>query len=199
MIKLLQKLTTPIKKAAWYLLTVLLLAIAIKIAWRFIWTPAQIISGISQIMGVPETSAIKSFAFEKQEISEISTVKLPLLIQYFARKGPGIEMLDSTLTLQGSYEVKVGFDVNSKFAVSLDRYSLNATVLLPQPKILSVEQKDIQVLASDQSLWSSFTHQEQTVAINGMNDYARASADRESLYKSAISVLRERLENIASL
>jgi hypothetical protein len=167
-----------------------LIAIAF-LGWRYIVQPAQFRSAVAEILGVP----YRIFTLEPERVLELAIIKQPVLIQYTATRGRW--PIQSKLTLQGRYELKIGFDLNLNTAIIVDRFNLHTIVKLPRPKILSVEQTDFQVLQSDQAIWTSFSPEEQAQALVEMNKYARESSENDRALESAVQSLKGRLEQIA--
>jgi len=163
------------------------------LGWRYIVQPAQFRWAVAEILGVP----YRIFTLDKEPVLELATIKQPVLIQYTATKGwwP----IQSKLTLQCLYELKIGFDLNLNTAITVDRFNLHTLVKLPRPKILSVEQTDYQVLQSDQAIGTSFSPEEQAQALVGMNRYVRESSENDRTLESAVQSLKGRLEQIAPL
>jgi hypothetical protein len=161
--------------------------------WCYIVQPAQFRWAVAEILGVP----YRIFTLEKEPVLEVATIKQPVLIQYTATKGRW--PIQSKLTLQVRYELKIGFDLNLNTAITVDRFNLHTIVKLPRPKILSVEQTDFQVLQSDQAIWMSFSPEEQAQALVEMNRYARESSENDRTLESAVQSLKGRLEQIAPL
>jgi len=166
------------------------------LGWRYIVQPAQFRTAVAEILGIKD-APYQVFTLEKEPVLEVTTIKQPVLIQYAATRGRW--PIQSKLTLQGRYELKIGFDLNQNTAITVDRFNLHTIVKLPHPKILSVEQTDFQVLQSDQAIWTSFSPEEQAQALVEMNKYARESSDNDRTLEPAVQSLKGRLEQIAPL
>lgn len=166
------------------------------LGWRYIVQPAQFRTAVSEILGIKD-APYQVFTLEKETVLEVATIKQPVLIQYTATRGRW--PIQSKLTIQGWYELKIGFDLNLNTAITVDRFNLHTIVKLPRPQILSVEPTDYQVLQSDQAIWTSFSPEEQAQALVEMNKYARESSDNDRTLEPAVQILKGRLEQIAPL
>jgi len=101
-----------------------------------------------------QASPRQIFSFEKKLLLGMTTVKQPLLVQYMAIKGRW--PIQRKLTLQGRFDLKIGFDLNMKTAITVDSFNLKTKIKMPRPQILSVEQTDFQVIQCDQAILTSF-------------------------------------------
>jgi hypothetical protein len=63
----------------------------------------------------------------------------------------------------------------------------------PAPKILSVQQNNYKVTQDDGGYWNRLTQKDQELAVNGMNDKARAAAVEMKVLEEAKASLRRQL------
>lgn len=96
------------------------------------------------------SDSLPNLSLEKKPLLEMATIKQPLLVQFMATKGRW--PIQSKLTLQGRYDLKIGFDLSMKTAITVDSFNLKTKIKMPRPQILSVEQTDFQVIQCDQAI-----------------------------------------------
>lgn len=95
------------------------------------------------------------------------------------------------IRIRGTYVVKAGFDLLERFAVKID--GRHITITLPQPKILSVDPKDTEVLVLENGLWNKITPEDLEGEIRALPDLARKKAVETGLNKEALEMLTKRL------
>jgi hypothetical protein len=159
--------------------------------WRFVVSPHLLKEGISQILGI-DHSQVSSYSLEASNIVEVATMTQPLLIQYAVQRGSW--PINSSLLLQGHYQIKVGFDLANDVSISVDHWSKHISLRLPPPKVLSVEQKEVKVLGSSQAIWTSYSPDEQAGAMNEMTSYVKQLASTNSALEKSVDSLKERLD-----
>ena len=96
------------------------------------------------------------------------------------------------MRLSGSYDVRAGFDLTKPFNVSVDDNKV--VVEVPPPRILSVDQKDIEVLAFENGLWNRVQPQDLEAELRTLPLQARARATEAGLQKEALELFTTRLK-----
>jgi hypothetical protein len=96
------------------------------------------------------------------------------------------------LRLSGTYDVRAGFDLTKPFNVTV--VDSKVTVEVPPPRILSVDQKDIEVLAFENGLWNRVQPQELEAELRTLPLHARARATEAGLQKEALELFTKRLK-----
>ena len=97
-----------------------------------------------------------------------------------------------TIAISGTFEAKVGFDLNEKFSVILqdDR----AIVKLPEPKILSVESQGDISYRDENGVWNWINTDDRTKATNAFIRDARTFADQANFTLDAKEQIEEKIE-----
>ena len=99
------------------------------------------------------------------------------------------------LRVRGTFRVKAGFDLTQPFAVQItDGSPPVVSVRMPPPRLLSVEQENIEVLTMDNGLWNHMQPGEYAQAVNDLNTDARLKALRDGLVTEAKKRFTEQLE-----
>lgn len=78
------------------------------------------------------------------------------------------------ISITGSFDAKVGFDLDKTFSVSI--YGDRATVVLPEPEILSVESKGDIEYRDENGIWNWVSTDDRTKATNAFIHDARKYA-----------------------
>ena len=104
------------------------------------------------------------------------------------------ECLGSTkrIRLSGTYDVRAGFDLTKPFNVTVqDR---KVTVEVPPPRILSVDQREIEVLSFENGLWNRVKPTDLEEELRALPLQARARATKAGLQKEALELFTKRLK-----
>jgi len=80
------------------------------------------------------------------------------------------------INITGTFDVKVGFDLNEKFSIQLENGK--ATVQLPQPKVLSVEPRGDIVYRDESGIWNWVDTDDRSKATNAFIVDARKFAEQ---------------------
>lgn len=104
--------------------------------------------------------------------------------------------LNSTkqIFISGTFEAKAGFDLNQKFSIVLN--DDKATVILPQPKILSVESKGDITYRDENGVWNWINTDDRTKATNAFIQDARTYATHAAFVKDAKEQIEKRLRSL---
>ena len=95
------------------------------------------------------------------------------------------------IKLRGVYHVKAGFDLTQPFTVRVDDRTI--TTALPPPRILSVDQKDIEVLAFENGIWNRIRPEDVESAVRALPVVARQKAAESGIQKEALELFEKRL------
>ena len=99
------------------------------------------------------------------------------------------------LRVRGVFQVKAGFDLTQPFSVRItDGSPPTVAVQMPPPRLLSVEQKEVEVLTMDNGLWNHMQPDEYAQAVNDLNTDARLKALRDGMIGEAKKRFAEQLE-----
>ena len=96
---------------------------------------------------------------------------------------------------RGTFRVKAGFDLTQPFSVQItDGSPPIVSVRMPPPRLLSVEQENVEVLTMDNGLWNHMQPEEYARAVNELNTDARLKALRDGMVREAKTRFTEQLE-----
>ncbi|MDB6015736.1 MAG: hypothetical protein JWR19_225, partial [Pedosphaera sp.] len=140
----------------------------------------------------PEVTINTYVTYQKtSDILELASINKEFPIDYLYEN----TTLGSTkrLTLHGQYTVKAGYDLRERFTVQVDQKTHHIRADFPAPKILSVQQNNYKVMQDDGGYWNRLTQKDQELAVNGMNDKARAAAVEMKVLEEAKASLRRQL------
>jgi hypothetical protein len=96
--------------------------------------------------------------------------------------------------ITGSFDARVGFDLNRKFSISLR--DSKAFVSVPQPETLSVESHGDMTYRDEQGVWNWVSVQDRTRATNAFIGDARKYANHAAFVQDAKRRLEERLKTV---
>lgn len=97
------------------------------------------------------------------------------------------------IRLRGTYVVKAGFDLHEHLVVRIDGRRIR--VELPPPKILSVDQRDTEVLAFENGLWNRIEPAELEAELRALPALARKKAVQTGLPGEAVETFQKRLRD----
>ncbi len=99
------------------------------------------------------------------------------------------------LRIRGVYHVKVGYPLDHGFNVEvLGPAAAVVRLQLPPPRVLSVEQRGIQVLTMDNGLWNHLSTDELTLEVNNLMMEAKLKANHDGTAAEAQRLFIEQLE-----
>ncbi len=98
------------------------------------------------------------------------------------------------ITITGSFEAKVGFDLHRKFSITLK--DNKAFVTLPAPETLSVESKGDIVYRDESGMWNWVNTENRTTATNAFITDARRYANQADFVADAKSKMESRLHQL---
>lgn len=191
------------RKIVLYILFVIVLASAAYVA--FVVIPQRILHRsyesakqlgreIQQAFNfTPEIVVSKTVVLQQQA----PTLELATLIQRFQHKYEWTNTwLGSTkeITISGSMEAKIGFDLNKRFAVEIDKKK--AVVILPEPELLSVEPQGDIKFEDENGVWNWVKNEDRSNAINAFQLDARAYATRANFATETKTMVEQKLTKI---
>lgn len=95
------------------------------------------------------------------------------------------------IAISGTFEAKAGFDLLQKFSITLK--DDKAFVLLPEPKILSVESKGDITYRDEHGIWNWIDPDDRTAATNAFINDARKYSEQAPFVQDAKLKMEERL------
>ena len=101
---------------------------------------------------------------------------------------------EKTITISGTLDAKVGFDLRKKFSIVIDEK--NARVTLAQPQILSIESLGDLQFEDENGLWNWVSTQDRSLAINAFMVSSRKYAEQASFVNDSKKSLEEKLTTI---
>ena len=141
----------------------------------------------------PEISVTNTIVVQQQaSILELATLSQKFQHTY-AWKNQWLGS-EKTITITGTIEAKVGFDLRKKFNIIIDEK--NARVVLPQPEILSIESLGDLKFEDEQGLWNWVSQQDRSLAINAFMVNARRYAEQASFVGDANKSVEEKITTI---
>lgn len=96
------------------------------------------------------------------------------------------------IAISGTFEAKAGFDLHQKFSITLK--DEKALVLLPEPKILSVESRGDITYRDEHGLWNWVNPDDRTTATNAFLTDARKYTEQADFVQDAKLKMEERLK-----
>ena len=105
------------------------------------------------------------------------------------------EWLGSTkrMRLRGTYQIRAGFDLTQPFSVKVDGRGIQT--ILPPPRILSVDSKDIEVTVFENGLWNKISPAELENELRALPLLARQKAGEAGLQKEAFDAFAARVRD----
>jgi hypothetical protein len=94
--------------------------------------------------------------------------------------------------ISGTFDAKVGFDLQKKFSISLQ--DGKAIVLLPEPAVLSLESKGDIEYRDEQGIWNWVNMEDRTRATNAFITDARRYADQALFIQEAKKNMEDKLK-----
>jgi hypothetical protein len=96
--------------------------------------------------------------------------------------------------ITGTFDVKVGYDLNKKFVIRLE--DAVAYVTLPDPRVLSVEQKGDITYRDEQGIWNWVSIDDRTLATNAFIADARTSAEQAAFVQHAKAEMEQKVREL---
>jgi hypothetical protein len=128
---------------------------------------------------------------------QTSVLELAVLSQNFEHRYAWTNTwLSSTkeITITGTFEAKAGFDLNERFSILLE--GDKAIVILPEPKILSVESQGDISYRDANGVWNWVNADDRTKATNAFIQDARRYAAQAAFVGDAKKQMEEKLRQL---
>ncbi len=173
---------------------VLLVVIPARLAKQTYEGAKQIGKDISDALQfTPEISVSNTIVVQQQaSILELATLSQKFQHKY-AWKNQWLGS-EKTITITGTIEAKVGFDLRKKFNIVINETS--ARVTLPQPEILSIESLGDLKFEDENGLWNWVSQEDRSLAVNAFMVNARRFAEQASFVQDANTSIEEKITTI---
>ncbi len=184
-------------RATFLILVAMLLAAGAWVFWRVEAWPARAAGEVSrafaEVAHLQPKITIHDRVFFEQTTSVLDLAVVSRETQI--ERETEHEWLGSTkrIKLRGVYVVKAGFDLTQPFSVRVEGTRVTASV--PPPKILSVEEKSLEILALENGIWNKIKPDELESDIRALSLLAKAKAHGAGLEREALTTLTDRLRN----
>jgi uncharacterized protein DUF4230 len=99
--------------------------------------------------------------------------------------------------IQGTFEAKAGFDLQKRFTIRIEND--RATIVLPAPRILSVELLGDASFKDEHGVWNWINNEDRSKAINAFQQDARKYAAQADFIQQAKINMEKELKNIFKL
>jgi hypothetical protein len=154
-------------------------------------TARQVSKGFAEVAHLQPRITIRNRVFFEQTASvlELAVVSRQTQIERETEH----EWLGSTkrIKLRAIFQVKAGFDLAQPFNVRVDDRRI--TTELPPPRILTVDQQDIEVLAFENGIWNRIRASDVEAEVRALPVLARQKASEAGLQKEALEIFTTRL------
>jgi hypothetical protein len=107
-----------------------------------------------------------------------------------------IPLTEKKLTVEGTFQLKAGYDLHEPFSVSIDPATHHIVATLPSAKILDVEQIGDLTFHGEDSVLNRLGDDERAKAVNDLMQMARQTAETSSLKADSDAQVRQRLEEL---
>jgi hypothetical protein len=97
---------------------------------------------------------------------------------------------------RGQFVAKAGFDLNQTIRIEVADDGKNILISLPQAQLLSLEQKEIQILEDESGYWNKITREHREEAMGQLTQLARQSVEQSSLMNEAKQAFRDQIATI---
>lgn len=174
----------------------LLVYIPSRIAQQSYDGAKQIGRDIANIFNVTPQVTVNNTVVLQQEtaILELSTVSQKFKHDYDWTN----TWLGSTkkITISGSFEAKAGFDLHQNLYINID--DNNATVTLPEPKLLSIEPMGDVTFFDEHGVWNWVNAEDRAKAMNAFTTDARKYGEQAKFVAHARLEMENKLREIFS-
>ena len=182
-------------RAALVILALLVTGLCAFLFYRIETWPArtarQVSKGFAEVAHLQPRITIRNRVFFEQTASvlELAVVSRQTQIEREMEH----EWLGSTkrIKLRAIFQVKAGFDLAQPFNVRVDDRRI--TTELPPPRILTVDQQDIEVLAFENGIWNRIRASDVEAEVRALPVLARQKASEAGLQKEALEIFATRL------
>jgi hypothetical protein len=91
---------------------------------------------------------------------------------------------------------KAGYDLQEAFVIDLAAHGSRATVTLPPPRLLSVEQAQLEILEDESGYWNRLDATQRAAALEQLHQKARASLLESGILAQAQSSLEKQFADV---
>jgi hypothetical protein len=187
------------------LVIILLVTLSITAYVLIVYIPAQVAKrtyeGAKQIgkdfkeifQFTPEVTVNNTVVLQQQTpILELATISQKFQ-HHYEWKNTWLKST-KTILITGTFEAKAGFDLNQKFSIHINEE--NATVILPHPKLLSLESMGDIKFKDEHGWWNPIRPEDRTAAINAFNMDAKRYAAEAEFVKDAQKAFETKIREI---
>jgi len=146
---------------------------------------------VRQRVILTQTAPIAELAVVTKE--ELVTIGMNKHLEVLSMQIP---LTEKTLTVEGTYRLKAGFDLREPFSVEIDPVTHNLHATMPHAKILSVEQISGPTYHGEDALLNRITDDERTQIMSNLNAAAHDAAENSTLKADAEQQVSQRLNDI---
>jgi hypothetical protein len=188
-----------------FLITVFLIVVSVTAYMLLVFIPSRIaqksydgarqigrdIADVFQI--TPEITVNNTVVLQQQTpILELATVSQKFQHRYDWTN----TWLGSTkkINISGTFEAKAGFDLHEKFTIDISRD--RAVVILPSPKLLSMEPSGDVRFTDENGVWNWVDAQDRSKAMNAFTRDARKYGQEAKFVEQAKSEMEKKLREI---
>lgn len=183
----------------WVVLIIVLALVGLSafVFWRVETWPARTASSIASVFQrtmqfQPEVQVEQDVILEQtSRTAELSTAQRTLVVE----RGYESSWLLSTkrMRARGTFVAKAGFDLRQGVSVDVDRDAGRLKVRFPEPTLLTLDQKSIEILEWDNGLWNRLRGADAEQAVNELNRMARERAQEAGLLEEARRSVEDQL------
>jgi hypothetical protein len=105
-------------------------------------------------------------------------------------------MSTKKIILKGTYVAKAGFDLSKPFAIDVSEDLQRVRTKMPPAKILSMDQKEVNVIEDAGGWWNSISKEDRQAAMNSLKDEAQKALEATTFLTEAETDLAAQIENI---
>jgi hypothetical protein len=188
-----------------FLVTVFLIVVSITAYMLLVYIPGRIaeqayegarqigrdIASVFQV--TPQVTVNNTVVLQQQTpILELATVSQKFQHHYDWTN----TWLGSTkkINIKGTFEAKAGFDLHQRFSVDIN--SDKAVVILPEPKLLSMEPSGDVRFTDESGVWNWVDAEDRSKAINAFTKDARKYGQEAKFVEQAKSEMEKKLREI---
>lgn len=191
------------RRSAWPLavfgIAIVLVGAALFVFWRIETWPARTAAGISGVFQEvfqfePRITVENDIVVEQStDIAELAVVESTVVVE----RGYENRWLFSTkrLRARATYAVKSGYDLSQGVDVRVAHDPDVVNVTFPEPELLSLDQKDLEILEWDNGLWNRLDSDDAEDAVNSMRELARERAVTQGVLEEAKTSVVEQLSS----
>ena len=154
-------------------------------------TAREVRDAIAEITQLrPQVTINEQVFFEQSSpVLELATVNKPTQVE----REQETQWLGSRkrLRLRGTYQIRAGFELKQRFNVKITDNQM--LIEVPPPRILSIEQTNIEVLSFEDGLWNKIQPDELEAELRGMPALARQRASENKVQAEALEMLTNQL------